>query len=98
MNEFGKRLKTIRNNKGYPQKVIADALKITRPSYSKIENNQQKMTAEQLKFFCEFCDVSADELLRIHISNKVTLSEMTVNEIDTAIEYLTSAQKAIKNS
>ena len=39
MNKFGEKLKEVRSNKGFPQKMVADYLNLHRSNYSKIENN-----------------------------------------------------------
>jgi len=91
MNKFGEKLKEVRINKGFPQKMVADYLNLHRSNYSKIENNVQKMTTNQLKLFCELCDVSADYLLNIKTGNKKTLSKTTIDEINSKMEYIKSA-------
>lgn len=91
MNKFAEKIKEVRNSKGFPQKIVADYLKVGRPNYSRIENNLQKMTVEQLRLFCELCNVSADYLLNIKTNNKVTISKTTVEEITDKLEFIKSA-------
>jgi len=74
MKTLGEKLKEIRDEKGFPQKQVADLLGVQRPNYSKIENNKQNLTTNQLKLFCEFFDVSADYLLDINIKGGKVLS------------------------
>ncbi len=81
MNDLGKKLKEIRKRKGFPQKVIAQHIGVRRSNYSRIENNFQKMTPEQIALFCEFCDVSADYLLGIKPNHKVSYDEETIDSI-----------------
>ena len=66
MNKIGQKLKNIRKQKGFPQKAIADALQMGRSGYSRIENDLQKISPEQIKMFCEFCNISADYVLDVN--------------------------------
>lgn len=75
MKTIGEKLKEIRETKGFPQKVVADLLGVQRPNYSKIENNNQNLTPEQIKLFCEFFDVSADYILGIEINSNKAISK-----------------------
>jgi len=63
MKSIGEKLRNIREEKGFPQKQVAEILGLQRPNYSKIENNSQNLTPNQLKLFCEFFNVSADYIL-----------------------------------
>ncbi len=91
MKTLGERLKEIRDLRGFPQKQVAAILGLQRPNYSKIENNHQNMSHKQLKMFCEFCDVSADYLLGISVSNKKTIPESTIEEIEERLAYIKDA-------
>lgn len=91
MNNLGERLKEIRKSKGFPQKTVASFLNMQRANYSKVENNNQKLTAEQLALFCEFFNVSADYILNIRVNDKKTISKTTVNDILERIEYIKGA-------
>ena len=89
MEKIGKRLKEIREKKGFPQKVVASHLGLHRSNYSKVENDLQKLTSEQVALFCEFCDVSADYVLGIKPNDKVTVDGATMRHIiDTLNEVL----------
>jgi transcriptional regulator with XRE-family HTH domain len=90
---LGQQLREIRDKRGFPQKVIAAHLGLHRTNYSRIENNLQKLTPEQIKLFCEFCDVSADYLLGIHANNKVVFHEETIDSIES---HLNEIRKIIK--
>lgn len=88
MNNLGKRLKEIREKRGFPQKVVAEYLGLHRSNYSKVENGIQKLTGEQVAMFCEFCDVSADYVLNINTDNKVTLSHQKIDDIKKQLNDL----------
>lgn len=88
MDTIGERLKEIRDKKGFPQKHVAEILGIHRPNYSKIENNKQGLTPQQLKLFCEFFDVSADYILDIRVDGKKTISKYERDAILRQIENI----------
>lgn len=90
---IGQRLREIRDKRGFPQKVIAEHLGLHRTNYSRIENNLQKLTPEQIALFCEFCDVSADYVLGIHVNNKVVFHQESIDEIK---KHLQDIQQIIK--
>lgn len=75
MKTIGEKIRDLRNDKGFPQKQVADLLGIQRPNYSKIEHDKQNLTPDQIKILCEFFEVSADYLLDITVDNKKTLSK-----------------------
>jgi len=85
MNNIGEMLRKIREEKGFPQKVIAEQLGVHRTNYSRIENNIQKLTPEQIVLFCEFCNVSADYLLGVSANNKEVYSIQTMNDVEQKI-------------
>lgn len=89
MDDFGKRLKEIRNKRGFPQKLVANALNLQRSNYSKIENNLQKMNHEQIKLFCDFCNVSADYLLNTKVNGSKTLNQTTLEDLNKALQHIT---------
>ena len=90
MENLGTKLKRIREEKGFPQKVIAEHIGVHRANYSKIESNIQRLTPKQIKLFCEFCDVSADYLLGIESKNKVTLSTQDRDKLVDRMDFIKS--------
>ncbi len=60
---YGGVLRKIRTEKGIKQEAIADYLNISQKAYSKIENNQTKLTLEKLLSFCEFTQIKPQELI-----------------------------------
>ena len=88
MNDIGEKLREIRKQKGFPQKVIAEHIGVRRSNYSRIEHNMQKLTPEQIALFCEFCDVSADYILGIKADNKIVYDEMTIDIINRKIKEI----------
>lgn len=53
-------LKNMREKRGVRQKAIAEHLGISRQTYSRYEEEQEKMTIEQAKSVCAFlnCDIA----------------------------------------
>lgn len=88
MKSIGEKLKEIREERGFPQKQVADILGIQRPNYSKVENNNQNLTPKQIKLFCEFFDVSADYLLDINVKGSKTYPKFKQDSILKQIEKL----------
>lgn len=93
MDTIGQRLKAIREKKGFPQKHVAEILGVQRPNYSKIENNKQGLTTQQVKLFCEFFDISADFILDIKVEKKKTISKY---QQDAILRQLDNIKDTIK--
>ncbi|WP_455136383.1 helix-turn-helix transcriptional regulator [Thermophilibacter sp.] len=53
-------LKEVRKRRGVKQKAVAEHLGVSRQTYSRYENRQEKMSIEQAKSVCEFlrCDLA----------------------------------------
>src|SRR5262245_61044377 len=70
----GQKLRLIREFRNYSQEYIASKLGITQNSYSRIENNLTKISAERLKQLAEILNIPLTELLSdtepvIHFQN-----------------------------
>lgn len=53
-------LKEVRESRGVKQSAVADYLGVSRQTYCRYENNQEKMRIEQARAVCEFlrCDLA----------------------------------------
>ena len=53
-------LKAVRERRGVKQKAVAEYLGVSRQTYGKYENKQEKMSIEQAKAVCSFlhCDLA----------------------------------------
>ncbi len=60
---YGGVLRKIRKEKGIKQEVIAEYLSLSQKAYSKLENNQTKLTLEKFLCFCEFTQIKPQELI-----------------------------------
>lgn len=59
----GQKLRLLREYRNYSQVYIADQLGITQNAYSRIENNQTRLTAERLEKLAAILNVPLMELL-----------------------------------
>lgn len=67
---IGQNIKQARKKKGKSQTYLADILNINQSNISKIENDIQKPTVEQLKIICEELNISSDKILNITLKNE----------------------------
>lgn len=74
-------LKEIRQSKNKTQAEIADALQITRASYTNIENGKRDPDTQTLVAIADFLNVSMDEIFgRIQKTEKIPSSNLTAEE------------------
>lgn len=59
----GQKLRLLREYRNYSQEYIAEKLGITQNAYSRIENNQTRLTAERLEKLAIILEISPLELL-----------------------------------
>ena len=59
----GQKLRLLREYRNYSQEYIAEKLGITQNAYSRIENNQTRLTAERLEKLATILDICPLELL-----------------------------------
>ncbi len=84
--EFNKKLKFLREKRGYTQEELAFKLNISRQSVSKWENGINEPDIETIKKICDILDCSLKELL--DDNNKIiTTKEMRVNKRETQLFY-----------
>ncbi len=63
MDNFGEKLKELRQEKGLTQKQLANLIGNAQSAIVYWESNKQEPTISALKKLCKFFDVSADYLL-----------------------------------
>jgi transcriptional regulator with XRE-family HTH domain len=73
--KIGEKIKRLRINANLSQEELAKLLKINRISLSKIENGEQKISAEELFNMAEIFDTTTDNLLDLKQDIKVILEE-----------------------
>lgn len=68
---FGKRIKELREYQKLPQRIVADALEITIPLYSRIERGERTLSKSHLPKLAEILNVEESELLKLHLADQV---------------------------
>lgn len=62
-NIIGKKIRTLRELKGYSQEYVAGKLDIAQNTYSKIETSQTKLNTDVLEKIADILEVSINDLL-----------------------------------
>ncbi|WP_310555271.1 helix-turn-helix transcriptional regulator [Flavobacterium sp.] len=62
--EIGKRLRTLRAEKGFTQEKIADLLKIPQATYSNLENNKGKLDLKVVEKIASIYEIDVLDLLK----------------------------------
>ncbi len=81
----GQKLRLFREFRNYSQEYIAEKLGITQTSYSRIENNRTRITAERLGQLAVILNVPTTELL--------SDNEPVIQCNDSSLHHLTFTQK-----
>jgi transcriptional regulator with XRE-family HTH domain len=81
----GQKLRLLREYRNYSQEYIAEKLGIAQNAYSRIENNQTRLTADRLEKLARILDVPPMELLSekepvIHFSGTAPLPVSPIRE------------------
>jgi transcriptional regulator with XRE-family HTH domain len=85
-NEFGERLKEIREQNNLLQRQVASFLEIDTPMLSKIERGERKAKKEQVVRLAQIMKVSNDELMTLWLAD----------QLQEVIEGEALADKALK--
>ena len=93
-NEFGNRIKGLRESKQLLQRQVASLMEIDTPMLSKIERCERKAKKEQVKEFADVYKVNTKELLTIWLADQVY--EMIKGE-EIAVNALKSVSKNINS-
>jgi repressor LexA len=59
---FGKRLKLLRESRGFSQQYVADKIGVSRSSIGMYERGEREPNFEALETICDFFDISVDYL------------------------------------
>ena len=70
-NQFGNKLKELRESKGLLQRQIASLLEIDNPMLNKIERGERTAKKEQILKFSEIYKTDKDELLTLWLADQV---------------------------
>ena len=92
-NQFGDKIKQLREANNLLQRQVASALEIDTPMLSKIERGERNAKKEQVILFAELFKANKDELLILWLSDQVL--ELVNNE-PMAVNVLKNATNVIK--
>ncbi|TWI81142.1 helix-turn-helix protein [Lacibacter cauensis] len=92
-NQFGERLKQLREQNNLLQRQVASILEIDTPMLSKIERGERKAKKEQVIQLARIMKVSNDELLTLWLADQII--DVTKDE-DLALKAMQVAEDEIK--
>lgn len=78
---FGRLLKQIRKRKGYTSQQLADALHVSRSTYSRYENDLKDVEPDILLGLANFYDTTVDDFLLWNALIKSSDYPMNVNKL-----------------
>ena len=78
---FGRLLKQIRKRKGYTSQQLADALHVSRSTYSRYENDLKDVEPDILLGLANFYDTTVDDFLLWNALIKLPDYPMNVNKL-----------------
>ncbi len=93
-NQFGNRIKELRESQKLLQRQIASILEIDTPMLSKIEHGERKAKKEQVLKFAEIFKVNSEDLLTLWLADQVY---NVVKEEEVAYNALKNASKNLKS-
>lgn len=93
MNQFGERIKHLREQKKLLQRQIAHQLNIDTPMLSKIERGERKAKKEQVSIFAKIFSIDEKELLPLWLADQVY---EVIKDEDTALKAIQVAEEEIK--
>lgn len=94
---FSKRLKQLREEKGYNQEYVAEYLGVKQQTYSRYENNVTEPDINTIIKLATLFDVSSDYLLGLSEFRNGNLDQLPneiKNEVKSFIEYLLEKNKS----
>ena len=92
---FGKKIRTLREERGMLQRQLSSALEIDTPMYSKIERGERKAKRCQIPIMAKLFEIDEKELLTIWLADKVL--DTVENEDEIKSDAIIYAQKEINS-
>lgn len=92
MNNFSNQIRELREEKGYPLRIVAAFLNIDQAILSKIERGQRKATREHVVKLAEYFNVDEADLVVAWLSDKIV--NYLENE-DQAVKILKVAEEKV---
>lgn len=77
MNHVASNIKRIREQKRYSQEYVAAKLDMTQANYSRLENQESKLTIDRLQ---EIADILETDITAFFDSSKITIQNQTNND------------------
>ena len=93
MNQFGERIKQLREQKGLLQRQVANQLEMDTPMLSKIERGERNAKRGQVTILCKIFNVPEDDLLSLWLADKVY---NVVKDEDVALKALSVTEEELK--
>ena len=90
---FGKKIRTLREERGMLQRQLSAALEIDTPMYSKIERGERPAKRSQLPILAKIFQVDEKELLAIWLADKVL--DIMADAGDLKNEVIACVQKSL---
>lgn len=94
MNQFGEKIKQLREQNGLLQRQVANQLEIDTPMLSKIERGERNAKREHIVILCQIFKVPEDDLLSLWLADKVY---DVVKDEDVALKAMSFAEKVLKD-
>jgi len=95
VNQFGERIKQLREQKGLLQRQVANQLDIDTPMLSKIERGERNAKKEQVAILSKLFGITEENLLSLWLADKVY---DVVKDEDVAIKAIKVAEKELKSN
>ena len=99
--KVGESIRKFREFKGYKQETLAEHLKISQASYSKLENDEQEITLSRLKEIADFLQVDIEDIIsfdkRVFFNNSSNSGNVntTINDVKLLDEIIRTKDKVI---
>ena len=93
MNQFGVRIKQLREQKGLLQRQVANQLEMDTPMLSKIERGERNAKREQVTILSKIFNVPEEDLLSLWLADKVY---DVVKGEDMAFKALSATEEELK--
>lgn len=93
INQFGQKIKLLRESKSLLQKHLAYSLQIDTPLYSKIERGERSAKRDQVVVIAKTLEADKNELLILWLADKIL--DLVDND-EVALNALKEAEKHFK--
>ena len=93
MDNFGEKIRKLREQKGTPLRIVAFHLGVDQAVLSKIENGKRKATKKQVELISNYYNVPIKELLIDWLSDKIIYD---IVDEEFGVEALKVAEEKVK--